>query len=105
MVERVDFLLLADFNCVWSFAHDQMRLAAHTMQSKFFLFPGIKPAAAGNRRSAIRGSPIRKSGIKTYLPTGTGSAGVKALASEAKPLYFFPVFLTIPRETRFWSFS
>ena len=39
-----------------------------------------------------------------YFATGIGS-GVSALARDARPLYFLPVFFTIPRETRFWSFS
>jgi len=39
--------------------------------------------------------------LQIYLAAGIASGGVRAFANEARPLYFFPVFLTIPRETRF----
>ena len=59
-----------------------------------------RPSVATNdsdvedQRSSERG--------RCYFPTAASSAGgVSALESDAKPRYFLPLFLTIPRETRF----
>lgn len=41
---------------------------------------------------------------RTYLAATAGTnsgGGVRALESEARPRYFLPVFLTMPRDTRF----
>ena len=55
---------------------------------------GTNDSDVEDQRSSERG--------RCYFPTAASSAGgVSALESDAKPRYFLPLFLTIPRETRF----
>ena len=77
---------------------------ATTCDGDLVLLHGIKPPHDGKVTSTLDRSAAMIS-RDLYLARATGSGGVRALAKETKPRYFLPVFLTIPRETRFCSFS
>jgi hypothetical protein len=78
----------------------------------FLLFPnfaGLEKGGDSTRKDPVtdgrsRGRENGRSpgGQLFLVETGTLS---RALLMEARPLYFFPVFFTMPRETKFCSFS